>query len=73
MILCTETLKVAEITPHVSPVRTMYSKGGNGVSVGISVEVGCSVAVGVIVAVVVGDTSAVGSAKLPPMPACKLK
>ena len=39
MILCTETLKVAEITPHVSPVRTMYSKGGNGVSVGMFVYI----------------------------------
>src|SRR5258706_15765678 len=61
MRLCVETWNVAAITPQVSPERTTYSNGGNGVSVGIDVAVGISVPVGVIVAVVVAVPAGVGS------------
>lgn len=73
-MLCTEILNVAEITPHVSPSRTVYSKGGNGVSVGIGVEVGCSVAVDVMVAVAIAVPSEVGVTSVAgPMPEVKMK
>ncbi len=57
----TDSIDVAAITPQVSPERTVYSNGGNGVSVGIDVAVGISVPVGVIVAVVVAVPAGVGS------------
>ena len=72
-MLCVETWNVAESMPQVSPERTVYRIGSNGVSVGMGVALGSSVPVGVIVAVAVGDTTAVGFCSLPPIPACKLK
>ena len=60
--------------PQVSPSRTVYSKGGKGVSEGRDVGGNVSVGVGVIVGVSVAVPSAVGSVSVVPViPARRLK
>ncbi len=61
MMLWTETPKVTAIPPQVSPVETVYSKGGCGVIVGMVVGTSVDVGVGVIVTVTVAVGIAVGS------------
>ena len=66
-MLWTDTSRLAAMIPHVSPSRTVYSKGG---CVGRGVEVegrGVSVLVGVIVGVSVTVPSTVGSVMVAPV------
>src|SRR5512140_3496968 len=73
-MLCTDTPNATAIPPQVSPVRTLYSTGGNGVSEGIKVGTGVSVGVDVMVAVAVGLPATVGVISCdPPRPALRPK
>ncbi len=60
MILWTETPNVTAIPPQVSPVETVYSKGGCGVIVGMAVGTSVDVEVGVMVTVTVAVGISVG-------------